>query len=152
MFPKSLTGAALAACLLAVPALAGEISVSDAYARASSPVAKSGAAFMTLRNAGDTDDRLVGVSSEAAAKVELHTHKDDGNGVMQMLHVEEGFVVPAGGMHMLERGGDHVMLMGLTGPMTQGDTVTLTLTFEHAGDMVVDVPVDLERQPAAHSH
>ena len=152
MFPKSLTGAALAACLLAVPALAGDITVSDAYARASSPVAKSGAAFMTLRNAGDTDDRLVGVSSEAAAKVELHTHKDDGNGVMQMLHVEEGFVVPAGGMHMLERGGDHVMLMGLTGPMSQGDTVTLTLTFENAGDMVVDVPVDLERQPAAHSH
>lgn len=141
----------LAALVAASPAMA-EITVTDAYARAASPAAKSGAAFMQIINSGPEDDRLIGAASEAAVKVELHTHKDMGGGAMRMMQVEEGFSVPAGGMHALARGGDHVMMMGLTAPMVQGETVTLTLTFEKAGDMVVEVPVDLERQDAAQGH
>jgi len=72
-----------------------------------------------------------------------------GDGVMKMMHVEEGFAVAAGETHMLQRGGDHVMLMGLNQELKQGDTITLTLSFEKAGDMVVEVPVDLARKPAA---
>jgi copper(I)-binding protein len=64
-----------------------------------------------------------------------------------MMHVEEGFAVPAGGMHMLARGGDHVMLMGLNQSLAHGDVVSVTLTFEQAGDVTVDIPVDLERKP-----
>ncbi|MGR3801880.1 copper chaperone PCu(A)C [Marinibacterium profundimaris] len=152
MSPKSLMGTALAACLLALPALAQDLTITDAYARASSPVAKSGAAFMVIHNSGDADDRLVAVRSDAAAKTELHTHMDMGEGVMQMREVEEGFAIPAGGMHALQRGGDHVMLMGLTEPMEQGDVITMTLVFETAGEMEVEIPVDLERQPAEMSH
>ena len=152
MSPKSLMGTALAACLLALPALAQDLTITDAYARASSPVAKSGAAFMVIHNSGDADDRLVAVRSDAAAKTELHTHMDMGEGVMQMREVEEGFAIPAGGMHALQRGGDHVMLMGLTEPMEQGDVITMTLVFETAGEMEVEIPADLERQPAEMSH
>ena len=107
----------------------------------------AGAAFMMIENTGAEDDRLVAAKSDIAVRVELHTHKDMGEGVMRMMKVEEGFPVPAGGAHMLQRGGDHVMFMGLKGPMEQGKTVTVTLTFEKAGDMVVEIPVDLERQP-----
>jgi len=64
---------------------------------------------------------------------------------MRMVEVEEGFAVPAGGMHALKRGGDHVMFMGLTRPMEQGDTVNVTLIFEKAGRIEVEIPVDLER-------
>ncbi|SIN81376.1 copper chaperone PCu(A)C [Vannielia litorea] len=135
----------LAALLAATPALA-EIKVMDAYARAASPTAKSGAAFMQIMNDGAEEDRLIDAASDAAARVELHTHKDLGDGVMKMMQVEEGFAVPAGGMHALARGGDHVMLMGLTGPLEQGATVSITLTFEKAGEMVVEVPIDNERQ------
>ncbi len=110
-------------------------------------MAKSGAAFMILHNAGATDDRLVSAASDAAMRVELHTHKVTGDGVMQMIEVEEGFAVPAGGTHTLARGGDHVMLMGLTAPMRQGDTIIVTLTFETAGEITVEIPVDLERAP-----
>lgn len=152
MYAKSLLSAALAACLLAVPALAQDITVTDAYARSASPVAKSGAAFMVIKNAGDTEDRLIDVRSDAAAKVELHTHKDMGEGVMKMMQVEEGFAIPAQGMHMLARGGDHVMLMGLAQPMKQDDVISITLVFENAGEMVVEVPVDLERQPEQGGH
>ena len=128
---------ASAAALAAVPAFA-DITVTDAYARSAMPGAKTGAAFMVIANSGDEDDRLVSATSDAAAKVELHTHKDDGNGVMKMVHVEEGFVIPAQGEHTLQRGGDHVMFMGLTAPFEQGSTVAVTLSFEKAGDVEVE--------------
>lgn len=129
----------------ALPAFA-EIAIKDAYARSASPMAKSGAAFMMITNDGGSADRLVAVSSDAAARTELHTHLAGENGVMRMVHVEEGFELPADGMIAMQRGGKHVMLMGLNAPMEQGATVTVTLTFEKAGDVVVEVPVDLERQ------
>lgn len=141
----ALSTAALAATL-ALPAYGADtITISDAYARASSAMASSGAAFMVIENHGDEDDRLIAASSEAAERVELHTHRETEDGVMQMMEVEEGFAIPARGRHALERGGDHVMFMGLRAPFEHGATVTLTLTFEVAGDQVVDIPVDLER-------
>ena len=143
MFTR-LSLAAAAACL-ALPALAADpIAVRDAFARASSPAAKSGAAFMAIENTGGTDDRLVAASSDIAARVELHTHimEDD---VMRMVHVEEGFEIPAGETVLLERGGKHVMFMGLAAPMEQGARVEVTLTFEEAGDVTVEIPVDLTR-------
>lgn len=136
--------AAIAATLLAAPVLAADIVIEDAYARASNPM--SGAAFMMIHNMGDTDDRLIAATSDVAARVELHTHKDLGDGVMKMIEVEEGFAIPAGGMHALARGADHVMFLGLNAAFEQGDTISVTLTFEQAGDMVVDIPVDLDRQ------
>ena len=144
---KSTLFAAAAALSFAMPAFAGDIMVEDAYARTSTMMSKSGAAFMVLMNHGDEDDRLVGATSDVAKRVELHTHKEDANGVMQMLKVEEGFPIPAGGMHALARGGDHVMFMGLNRQLEQGDIVTVTLSFEKAGDMTIEVPVDLERKP-----
>ena len=144
-FTSKLMTAALAMSL-ALPAYAGDIMIKDAYVRTAMKGAKSGAAFMQIMNHSDTDDRLIGVSSDIAKRVELHTHKDMGEGVMKMMEVEEGFVIPAGGMHGLARGGDHVMFMGLTQEMVQGESVEVTLTFEEAGDMVVQIPVDSERQ------
>lgn len=132
-------------------ALAGDITVSDAYARAASPAAKTGAAFLMIQNTGPAD-RLVGVESPAAARVELHTHIEE-DGVMKMRHVEDGFDLPEDGMISMKRGGDHVMFMGLTGPFEQGARVPLTLVFETAGEMQIEVPVDLERMPdTGHSH
>jgi copper(I)-binding protein len=144
MFYKSLLAGATA-LFLAAPVFA-EIEVHDPYARAATPTSKTGAAFMMIHNTGGAPDRLVAASSEAAARVELHTHEEDANGVMRMMHVEEGFELPADGEIAMKRGGKHVMLMGLTESLDQGDVISITLTFENAGDVVVEVPVDLERQ------
>ena len=120
--------AALASATLATAAYAEDtIKIGDAYARSSGKTAKAGAAFMMIENTGDTDDRLIGVSSDAAGRVELHTHMIDDNGVAKMMHVEEGFAIPAGETHMLQRGGDHVMFMGLSQPFEQGAMVPVTL-------------------------
>lgn len=124
----------------------------DAYARASSPVAKAGAAFMQIKNMTAEDDRLIAATSSVSKLTQLHTHKDAGDGVMKMLHVEEGFALAAGDTLMLARGGKHVMLMGLNEPLENGDVISVTLTFEKAGDIVLEVPVDLDRKPAAGAH
>lgn len=144
---KTFSMATALAISLSVPACAGGILVQDAFARSSGKAARSGAAFMVLMNHTDADDRLIGIQSDAATKVELHTHSEDANGVMKMLHLMDGVLVPAGGMHALERGGDHVMFMGLNAPMTQGDLIAVTLVFETAGEIEITVPVDLDRQP-----
>ena len=140
----------LAAFALAIanPALAADtITVTDAYARFM-PGAKAGAAFMVIDNSAPEDDRLISAASDAAERVELHTHKAGEGGMMQMIHVPEGFAIPASGQHVLARGGDHVMLMGPIQAFASGDTLTLTLTFENAGDVVVEVPVDNVRVQA----
>lgn len=141
-FKSTLLGA-VAALAFAAPAFA-EIMVHDAYARSSNAMA--GAAFMVIHNSGDTDDHLISATSDAAQRVELHTHIEDENGVMRMTHVEEGFVLPAGGEIVMKRGAEHVMFMGLNAPFEQDETVTVTLVFENAGEVVVEIPVDLERQ------
>lgn len=152
-FKTTFFAAATAVMTLSGAAFAeGSIMVDDAYIRSSTATSQTGAAFMVLKNEGTEDDRLIGVRSDNAGRVELHTHQEDANGVMKMLEVEEGFPVPAGQSHALQRGGDHVMFMGLTQSLKQGETVPLTLIFEKAGEIVVDVLVDLERQPDAVDH
>ncbi len=150
---KSTMLAGVAALSLATSAFAGDMMmVHDPYARSSTSKSTSGAAFMVLKNMGAEDDRLIAARSDIAKKVELHTHKEDANGVMKMMQIQGGIAVPAGGEHMLMRGGDHVMFMGLTQGLEQGDMISLTLTFEKAGDMTIEVPVDLARKPGEHMH
>jgi copper(I)-binding protein len=144
---KSNVLATLAAVSFALPAVAEGIMVQEAYARASSPKSTSGAAFMMIMNHSGIDDRLIDVKSDIAARVELHTHSADANGVMKMLHVKEGFAAPAGEMLALQRGGKHVMLMGIKQPLLQDDHFPVTLVFENAGEVEVDVVVDLNRKP-----
>jgi len=148
---KTLSAAALAVCV-SIPAFAGEIMIKDPYARSATKMSKSGAAFMVIMNGTEQDDRVIAARSDVAKRVELHTHIDAGNGVMQMREVEGGFPVEAGGLRHLQRGGDHVMLMGLTQPLEHGDVVTITLVFEKAGEMEIEVPVDLERQGEMMGH
>ena len=125
------------------PALA-EIEIRDQYALSSNAMA--GAAFMVIHNHGDTDDKLLGVTSDAAKRVELHTHIEDENGVMRMVHVEAGFILPAGNELHLKRGSNHVMFMGLTKPFKQDDNIAITFTFDNAGQINVNIPVDLDRR------
>ena len=142
-----LTAAATAMLLASTPLLAQEIMIEDSYIRSSTPTAPTGAAFFVMMNHSEQDDRLVSVASEVAEKVELHRHSEDANGVMRMGQIEGGVALAAGESHAFERGGDHVMFMGLNRPLEQGSAVTVTLTFEKAGDVVIEVPVDHERRP-----
>jgi copper(I)-binding protein len=143
---KTFIGAIAFATISATSGFADGIMIHDAYARSAGKMAKAGAAFFMIINETDQDDRLIDVRSSAAKKVELHTHVDQGGGVMKMVHVEEGFAIDAHQTHMLKRGGDHVMFMGLNEAWNTGDILPLTLIFEKAGEINLDVMVDLDRQ------
>ncbi|HSJ46939.1 MAG TPA: copper chaperone PCu(A)C [Euzebyales bacterium] len=125
----------LAACSGA--ASGGEISVTDAHVPV--PAGANGAAYMTLTNDGDADDTLVRVSTDVAETVGLHeTSTQDGSMSMQEV---DGIDIPAGGDAVLEPGGLHVMLIGVTQDLAEGDTLDLTLTFDNAGEQTVSAEV-----------
>lgn len=128
--------------LIALPALA-QVQITDAYGRSTGA---SGAVFLTITNPDVTDDRLLSATTDAAEMAMLHTSMMDANGVMSMPELAGGVVIPAGGAHALARGGDHIMLMGLTAPLKDGDTLRLILTFELAGPIALDVVIDNKRQ------
>lgn len=118
-------------------AAGSRISVSDA--RVPVPAGPNGVAYMTLVNDGDTSDRLVAVSSDVAASVELHeTTTREGSMSMQPVDDVE---IPAGGKTVLEPGGLHVMLVEVDADLVEGDTVDLTLTFEGAGEQTFTADV-----------
>jgi len=109
-----------------------------------------GAGFVTIRNAGAAD-RLLSASTPAAGRTELHTMLRDGD-IMRMRQVE-AIAVPANGAVTLAPGGLHIMLIGLTRPLAVGESVPLTLVFERAGTVTLNLAV----QPAgarapAHAH
>ena len=152
MFRYTVSRGLLAAALSILPAVSlAEIVVSDSFVRTSRPGAPTGAAFMHIKNTGGESDRLLKATSDIAARVELHTHFDAGDGVMQMIEVEEGFEIAPGATYMLKRGGAHVMFMGLNQTLDQGSKITVTLIFEKAGAIELTIPVDNERQPE-HGH
>lgn len=140
---------AVLAVLIAGPVSAAEIMVMDAYARVGRPGAPTGAVFMMLRNMGTEEDRLIGASSTAARAAQIHSTevKDD---IVRMRHIEDGVPLGAGAVHEFARGGDHVMLMGLTEKLKDGDTVPLTLIFQKAGEVTVEVTVDNKRGQPGH--
>ncbi|MBM6400361.1 copper chaperone PCu(A)C [Phycicoccus sonneratiae] len=98
------------------------------------------AMFGTLRNTTDEDITIEGGSTPAAEMVELHETVKNASGEMQMQPKQGGFVVPAGGTYVLKPGGDHVMLMGLTGALRNGAEVSVTLRTS-AGEFALTVPV-----------
>lgn len=144
----SLNRLLLAGLFALTPGLAiAQVMIEDAYARVSSAMAQSGAVFMHIHNHSDADIVLVSATSDVAERVELHTHTQDAAGVMRMVEVEGGIPVAAQQGVMLERGGLHVMLLGLTRSLEHGDSFSLTLEFQNADPVTLDVTVDLERTP-----
>ncbi len=117
----------------------GDLEIVHPWARASAGNAKNGAAYMTIENHGDVADRLLSASSPVAGAAELHTHimEDD---VMKMRPVEAIDLAP-GASTKLAPGGLHIMLMGLTETLVEDSTFQMTLRFERAGEVTLDVVV-----------
>jgi periplasmic copper chaperone A len=124
--------------------------IENGWARATAAGQSVGGGFLTVRNPGDTPDRLVGASSDVAEKVELHTHMNE-NGVMKMRPVP-AIEVPAKGTVTLAPGGLHLMLFGLKAPLKEGQHVPVTLDFEKAGKVTGELVVTGAGAKAAPSH
>ena len=110
-------------------AWAANVSVTDAWARATMPGQKVSGAYMQI--ASDADARLVGASSPVVPRVEVHEMKMDGD-VMRMREVR-AIDLPRGKTVSLAPGGYHIMLMNLAKPIAAGDVIPLTLVIEADG-------------------
>ena len=117
----------------------GDISINHPWARATPPRIPKGAAYMVFENKG-ADDRLIMATSPAAAEVQLHENQQLGN-VTQMRQIQS-LSIPAGTTVALKPSTIHLMLAGLKEPMKVGMKVPMTLVFEKAGSVTVELAVD----------
>ena len=144
-----------AAAVLASPAWAadyklGSLEISQPWTRATAPTAKAGGGFVTITNKGTTPDRLSAARSTASDKVEIHEMKMDGN-VMRMRELDKGLEIAPGATVELKPGGLHIMFMELKAPFAKDAKVPVTLVFEKAGSIDVEMPVQaMGAQPSRH--
>jgi copper(I)-binding protein len=130
---------------------AGSLHIDHPWSREMPPVAPTAAAYFVIHNNGQTADRLLGASTPVAQKAELHEHVHAA-GVMKMQQVQT-VEVPAGGEVTFAPMGYHIMLFGLKQQAKDGERFPLTLNFEKAGTVEVEVAVQKEApSPAAHEH
>jgi len=117
-----------------------DLHVIDPYARPTVANQPTGAAYVTIENKGKTGDKLLAASSPVAKSVEIHTMAMEGN-VMKMREAGSIELKPDAKVAMQPGQGYHLMLLGLRQPLKAGDQFPLTLNFEKAGKIEVNVPV-----------
>ncbi len=158
---RMLLPAAIALALTAAAAISfargeesrtGDLAIVSAWARATPPGASVGAAYLTIENRGAADDRLVGAESPAARSITMHQTIEE-NGVSAMRPIENAPIFAGGRLEMAPAGG-HLMLTGLAAPLKQGATIPMTLTFEKAGAVTIEVEIAPlgAAGPAQHDH
>jgi len=130
--------------------LVGDLMVADTWSRPLPEVSVNGAAYLIIHNNGEKSDRLLGAIAEVAEEVQIHTHINQ-DGLMKMVHLEQGAELPPGEVVKFQPGGLHVMLLGLISPLTEGAEYSLTLEFETAGKLDVVVRVE-DRNGSSMDH
>ena len=116
------------------------IVIEQPWARATPKGAKTGAAYMAVINNGAVADHLVGAATAVADKVQFHQSTED-NGVSRMHEISRVDLAP-GARVVFKPGEMHMMLVGLKQPLVQGQTFSVTLQFESAGNIEVTLPVE----------
>ena len=128
----------------------GDLSITAPFTRATLPNAPVGGGFLSIQNSGAEADRLVSASSPAAAVVQIHEMSMAGD-VMKMRELGDGLDIPAGETVTLAPGGLHLMFMSLNQAFVEGQSVPVTLVFEKAGPVELELPVLGAAADAAHT-
>lgn len=118
----------------------GDLELIAPFSRATPPRAPTGGAYLSIVNNGTEDDRLLSGTTTVSEAVQLHEMSME-NDIMRMREMKDGIPIPAGETLTLEPSGTHIMLVRLLAPLVEGETVPLTLTFEKAGTIELEVPI-----------
>jgi len=133
----------------------GDLVVSHPHIRATPPKAPVSAGYLTIKNNGSDADRLLNAHASFAGRVQIHNMKVI-DGVARMRPQKDGVPIPAGEEITLKPGGLHVMFMKLDEQMQAGEKRTVTLIFEKAGKIEINMEVlsseDLEKMSGEHGH
>jgi copper(I)-binding protein len=127
----------------------GSLVVTDPWSNATPKGATVGAGYMKITNNGTEPDRLMGGSTDSAAKLEVHEMKME-NGVMKMRPVQGGLTINPGQTVELSPGESHVMFRDLKKPFVMGDHIKASLMFEKSG--TVDIEYDVLPMGAKSGH
>jgi len=145
---------AAALALLASSASHAEVEVQHGYVRATAPGAPNSAGFMVLANNGKAPLSLTGAASPSATAVELHNHVNE-NGVLRMRR-EAAIALPPGTLVELKPGSYHLMLLGLSEPLKEGQSVPMRLTFSDGSEQQLSLPVlrhmPIQQHDSGHGH
>ena len=138
--------ALVAAAFLAFPAFGHDVTVGDLqiiHPHIPQPAvsAKAAGGFMAITNTGTEPDRLTGIETDIAMKSRVHESRVDANGVGTMTHID-AIEIPPGETINLEHGSFHIMFMGLTGPLTEGEMHKAVLIFERTGRVEIEFQID----------
>ena len=125
-----------------------QVEIEKPWTRATPPGAKMAVGYMIVRNKSASPDKLLSVTSPAAARVETHITVKDGD-IVRMRQVK-AYDVPANGTLHLRPGGAHLMFVDIRRPFKDGETIPATLRFEKAGEVKIELQVG--RPDSAHKH
>ena len=134
------------------PVRAGQLAIEAPWTRAAAGGATATAGYLKLTNEGATADVLLGATSEAAERVELHETTTTPEGVSSMRPLPDGVPIGPGETVELKPLGRHLMLLGLKKTLQEGEALTLRLTFKHAGTVEVPFAVKPIGGKAPHVH
>ena len=138
---EGMTSSAMKAAMTAgASGTVGAIAIRGAWTRQNPPGARVGGGYATIANGGEVSDRLIAVSAPFAARGEVH-RMEVTDGVMRMRELTEGLEIAPGKSVTLEPGGYHMMFLDITEPPMEGSFVPVTLVFERAGEVTLDLPV-----------
>ena len=135
---KSILAAVLTLALVGVvgaAAAASRIVITGARIRVPPPGAPTAAGYATIANTSAKPDRLLGGSTPAAARLEVHRMSMAG-GVMRMRPVD-GLAIASGQTVKLSEGGYHFMLIAPRKPLRAGDRIPAILRFRNIGAVPV---------------
>lgn len=121
------------------PVRIGALALIGTWARATPPMARTGAIYLTIGNEGHEPDRLLSAATPAAGAAELHAHVMEG-GMARMNRVD-AIDIKAGESAVFQPAGLHIMLVDLRAPLRDGERISLTLRFARAGSVTLDVPI-----------
>lgn len=130
----------------------GTLVIEAPFARATPPGANVGAAYLKIRNTSLAPEKLLSATISVADRIEIHDMSEK-DGVWTMRELSGGLDIPASAVVELKPGGMHMMLMGLKGALTAGDTISAKLKFQNAGEVEVKfdvLPIGAEKPK--HSH
>ena len=125
------------ASLNAEPISHKNLMIQDVWSRATPAI--NGAVYLSIFNHGPKLDRIISVQTDIAKKAEIHVHSVE-NGIMKMKKIS-GVEISSGEPAVFKPGGTHIMLIGLKHSLHEGDRFLITLEFQNAGKVDVDVVV-----------
>lgn len=140
---------------LAVPGHAhdfakGDLRIGHPWTRATASGQKVAAGYLEIVNTGKLADRMIGASTPAAERIELHVVGLEGE-VMRMREVKS-LEIPAGGRMELKPRGPHLMIMGIKRAFRKDERIPVTLRFEQAGEVAIELLVGGIDAPAEDKH